>query len=70
MYPSTRAALSERLGSNARCLPPAVAMRRAGHLAELAWFRYQAGQGDDVAGLRPIYLHEPDAPAPGTVGAA
>lgn len=41
-------------------LPPALAMRRAGYLAELAWMRYQAGAADDPATLSPIYLQQPD----------
>ena len=41
---------------------PALSMRRAGYVAELAWKRYAAGQADDPAALSPIYLHEPPAP--------
>jgi tRNA A37 threonylcarbamoyladenosine modification protein TsaB len=43
-------------------LPPALALRRAGYIAELAWHRHAAGQADDPATLSPIYLHEPPAP--------
>ncbi len=43
-------------------LSPALSMRRAGYLAELAWKRYAAGQADDLASLSPLYLHEPAAP--------
>jgi tRNA threonylcarbamoyladenosine biosynthesis protein TsaB len=35
---------------------PAVRMRRAGYLAELAWQRFSAGERDDLASLTPIYL--------------
>lgn len=42
--------------------PPALAMRRAGYLAELAWRRLASGQADDPATLSPIYLHEPPQP--------
>lgn len=45
--------------------PPALSMRRAGYLAELAWQRLQAGQADDPATLSPIYLHEPPPPKVG-----
>jgi tRNA threonylcarbamoyladenosine biosynthesis protein TsaB len=62
MLASTRALLSERLGDKAQCLPPALAMRRSGYLAEMAWTRLQAGEADDPKTLTPIYLHEP-APA-------
>ncbi len=44
----------------AQFLPPALAMRRAGYLAELAWARHQAGAADDPATLSPIYLQQPD----------
>jgi tRNA threonylcarbamoyladenosine biosynthesis protein TsaB len=61
---STRATLAERLGARGQLLPPALAARRAGYLAEIAWGRFAAGDTDDVASLSPIYLHEP-APAAG-----
>ncbi len=35
---------------------PALAPRRAGYLAELAWKRFEAGEQDDLASLSPIYL--------------
>lgn len=35
---------------------PALAIRRAGYLAELAWNRLAAGEHDDPASLTPIYL--------------
>jgi len=60
-----RATLAERLGERAHLLPPALAVRRAGYLAEMAWGRFVAGQADDLATLNPIYLHEPAAPAGG-----
>jgi len=41
-------------------LPPALSMRRAGYVAELAWTRYAAGAADDPATLSPIYLQQPD----------
>jgi len=38
---------------------PWQSMRRPACLAELAWQRFQRGQGDDLATLTPIYLHDP-----------
>ena len=35
---------------------PALGMRRAGYLAELAWIRLQAGERDDPVALEPLYL--------------
>jgi len=35
---------------------PALAPRRAGYLAELAWKRFEAGERDNPASLSPIYL--------------
>lgn len=40
-------------------LPPALALRRPGYLAELAWQRFAVGERDDPESLSPIYLHEP-----------
>ncbi|RME48517.1 MAG: hypothetical protein D6791_03100, partial [Chloroflexi bacterium] len=36
--------------------PPALAVRRGGVLAELAWERWQRGETVDAATLTPIYL--------------
>jgi hypothetical protein len=33
-----------------------MCVRRAGYLAEIAWQRIQAGQADDPAALKPIYV--------------
>jgi tRNA threonylcarbamoyladenosine biosynthesis protein TsaB len=46
-------------GGHAVLLPPALAIRRPGCLAEIGWNRYAAGERDDPASLSPIYLHEP-----------
>jgi tRNA threonylcarbamoyladenosine biosynthesis protein TsaB len=35
---------------------PALSMRRAGYLAELAWQRFSAGERDELSSLTPIYL--------------
>lgn len=57
--PTTAAALRDGLGERARLASPALTLRRAGYLAEMAWARYQRGERDDPATLSPIYLHEP-----------
>jgi tRNA threonylcarbamoyladenosine biosynthesis protein TsaB len=65
LTPADRKTLTDLLGrKRANFLGPALAMRRAGCLAELAWARYEAGGRDDPATLSPIYLQQPD----GTVG--
>jgi len=56
--------LAERLlalpGGDAIALAsPAGSPRRAGYLAELAWYRLQAGQVDDLDALGPIYQQQP-----------
>jgi tRNA threonylcarbamoyladenosine biosynthesis protein TsaB len=52
------ARLSDALGARARFASPATSIRRAATIAELAWRRLAAGQADDAAGLKPIYLRE------------
>ncbi len=44
--------------------PGAVALRRAGFLAERAWARLNVNDTDDPATITPIYLHQPGAPTP------
>ncbi|MBI3764045.1 MAG: tRNA (adenosine(37)-N6)-threonylcarbamoyltransferase complex dimerization subunit type 1 TsaB [Chloroflexi bacterium] len=39
---------------------PALALRRASHLAELAWARLRQGRPDDPATLAPLYLKYPE----------
>jgi tRNA threonylcarbamoyladenosine biosynthesis protein TsaB len=56
---SETSALRAALGKHALLAAPAVAGRRAGVLAYLAWLRWQAGDVDDPASLSPIYLREP-----------
>lgn len=48
--------IGQRLGNRVQLLPPAFALRRAGFLAEIGWQKIRAGQLDDPAQLRPIYL--------------
>ncbi len=65
-----RAALIQWVGQpRAFFLAPALAMRRAGHLAELAWARYAAGEADDPTALSPIYLQQPDGAQTAPAGA-
>lgn len=52
-----RTAILEALDDQAIIAPPARSMRHAAILAEMAWERIAAGQGDDLAALSPIYLH-------------
>ncbi len=48
--------LTERLGTRALVASPALNVRRAGLLAELAWRRFQRGESDDTAALAPMYM--------------
>lgn len=51
--------LSGRLGGRAVVAAPAMNVRRAGYLAELAWARFTRGESDDTASLAPLYTpHE------------
>ncbi len=63
LLPADRELLVQWCGrGRVHLLPPALTMRRAGYIAELAWQRLAAGQADDPATLSPIYLHEPPLP--------
>jgi len=46
----------------------AGSVRRAGYLAELAWERLIAGEGDNLDTLAPIYLHQPASGTEAPVG--
>lgn len=59
MAGETRDALRAALGDKAHLATPALALRRAGVLAELGWARLSRGDVDDVATLSPLYLREP-----------
>lgn len=50
-----RAALGA--AGHGRIVPPALANRRPGAVAALAWARWQAGDVDDLGTLQPVYLH-------------
>lgn len=53
--------LTQLIGENrAHFLPSALAARRPGYLAELAWKRHLNGEADDAATLSPIYLQQPN----------
>lgn len=54
--PAARAALGARPGVAVVAL--AAGVRRAGVLAELAWQRWQRGEGADPAAVVPVYLGE------------
>lgn len=56
LTPADAQALTEAWGDRAAIVPPALAVRRAGVLATLAWRRLQAGERDDPITLSPIYL--------------
>lgn len=60
LNPDQLSYLIKALPKVATVLSPAMGMRRAGFLAEMAWQRLQNGDsGDDIANLQPIYLHQP-----------
>lgn len=49
-------ALRGELGERVVMADPAVRLRRAGVLAQLAWRRWQAGETDDLNTLAPFYI--------------
>ncbi len=49
-------ALKERVGARVVIAPPALSLRRAGLLAELAWARFSRGEADDPYALAPLYM--------------
>ena len=51
-----RAQMQLHYGARAVLANPALNVRRAGFLAELAWRRAQAGQADDLQTLTPYYI--------------
>ena len=56
LSPEDKERLLADWGTEVGIVPPALAVRRAGALAELAWARLQAGDVDDPVSLSPIYL--------------
>jgi tRNA threonylcarbamoyladenosine biosynthesis protein TsaB len=48
--------LRTRAAERAVIASPALRMRRAGYLGELAWQRFSAGEWDELSSLTPIYL--------------
>ncbi len=64
LSPADRAVLRVRIGEQSIVAPQALAMRRAGYLAELGWRRFATGAHDDVATLNAIYLQELPGAAP------
>jgi tRNA threonylcarbamoyladenosine biosynthesis protein TsaB len=59
LMPADREQLAALTKGRAVLLPPALSFRRPGCLAEIGWSRYAAGERDEPASLKPIYLHEP-----------
>lgn len=57
--PESRATLSRELGIRARFVPMASVPRRAGHLAEIGWARFEAGEATSPETLQPLYLRPP-----------
>jgi tRNA threonylcarbamoyladenosine biosynthesis protein TsaB len=52
-------AVGDALGNRAVIASPAASVRRAAFLAELGYRRLAAGEGDDAASLRVVYLRPP-----------
>jgi tRNA threonylcarbamoyladenosine biosynthesis protein TsaB len=61
--PEGRAAIG-RSGKPIQVARPALALRRAGFLAELAWARWRSGHIDDPGSVVPLYLHQPGVSHP------
>jgi tRNA threonylcarbamoyladenosine biosynthesis protein TsaB len=61
LTPAEQRYLVKNAGERSRIAPPALAVRRPGALAELAWRRFQAGDVDDPQALEPLYLHLPSS---------
>jgi hypothetical protein len=59
LSPANRAELDKVLGDGSVLAPPALAIRRAGYLAEMGWRRFADGIHDAVASLNAIYLAQP-----------
>lgn len=55
LLPAERRALEVELGPLAVLVPPSLALRRPGHLAEIAWQRLLRGEVDQLHTLAPIY---------------
>lgn len=57
--PDWEAEVRRRYGEGVVLPTPAASLRRAGYLAELGAQRLQAGGGEDVVALEPLYLRRP-----------
>ncbi len=64
LRPEWREAITDRFGKDCVVPRPAEGLRRAGYLAELAWYQLQSGLVDDVATLQPRYLRRPSITQP------
>lgn len=60
----TGRSLSATRNRPVKIVPGALALRRAGFLAEIAWSRLRNNDLDDPATVVPIYLHQPGVPNP------
>lgn len=70
LHPEWIDLLTQQRGDLVAIPSPAARVRRTGYLAELAWQRWQSGEGDDVAALQPVYLRQPTiTPSSGRMGA-
>jgi tRNA threonylcarbamoyladenosine biosynthesis protein TsaB len=56
---ATAAELRERLGARATIPPASATVRRAGHLAEIAWRRAESGGAVAAGALEPLYIRAP-----------
>ncbi len=61
---SLRSTLAEHLGDRAVIAGPAVSLRRAAYLAELAWQSWKSGQTSDLDTLAPYYIPTASLPQP------
>jgi tRNA threonylcarbamoyladenosine biosynthesis protein TsaB len=64
LSPANRTELGKVLSDGSVLAPPALAIRRAGYLAEMGWSRFADGLHDDTASLNAIYPQEIGAAAP------
>src|SRR5258708_1204463 len=53
-----------KIGTPIHLASPALALRRAGFLAQIAWERWTAGVPADAGSAAPLYLHQPGVAHP------
>lgn len=59
-----RTVLRDALGTRAQFAPRSATPRRAGHLAEIGWDRFEAGDVTPPGSLEPMYLRPPSIRGP------